>query len=99
MKISGYKPTGEIIKAYNQNKVGKTNDSSKGTQVSQGDSLQLSPTARHLQEIESALRDLPEIREDLVNSIKKGIRTGTYQPDAKKIADGIIQERLLDKQI
>jgi len=97
MKISGYKPAGELFKAYNQNKADKNISSGKG--VNQGDSLQLSPEARAKRKIEISLKELPEVRENLVNRLKKDIQSGTYKPDAKKIADGIMQERLLDKQI
>ena len=100
MKIPGIKAVNEAFKAYSQNKADKTGALPKGSPgVSGGDSLQLSQSAKYMQEIECALRDLPEVREELVNSIKTGLRTGTYQPDARKIADGIMQERLLDKQI
>ncbi|AEF94675.1 flagellar biosynthesis anti-sigma factor protein FlgM [Desulfotomaculum nigrificans CO-1-SRB] len=99
MKISGYKPTGEIFKAYQQNKIDKTKSPKASGGTVQTDSLELSPEARAKQEIQAKLKEIPEVREDLVNRLKKEIQNGTYKPDASKIADGIIQERLLDKEI
>ncbi|SHF34891.1 flagellar biosynthesis anti-sigma factor FlgM [Desulforamulus putei] len=97
MKISGFKPAGEVLKAYNQHKA----DQSKLNRADRpaGDSVQLSDEARFKKEIETALKNLPEMREDLVNRIKRDIQAGAYKPDADKIADGILKERLLDKMI
>lgn len=97
MKVSGtgFKPT-EAIKSYNRNQAanGKSKVSSN-----QGDTVQLSKEATFKKEIEAALKNLPEVREDLVNRLSKEIKSGTYQPDPHKIAKGILQERLLDKEI
>ncbi len=98
MKVSGsgFKPTTDALKAYNRNQV--ANGRSQINQR-QGDSVQLSQEATFKKEIETALKNLPEVREDLVNNLSKEIKSGNYQPDAHKIADGILQDRLLDKKI
>ncbi|MEG6521236.1 flagellar biosynthesis anti-sigma factor FlgM [Desulfotomaculum sp. 1211_IL3151] len=97
MKINGFKPTGEIFKAYQQNKVDKSKTNKANP--SAGDSVQLSQEAKFKKEIENALKELPEVRQDLVDKFKNEIQAGTYKPDAHKIADGILRERLLDKEI
>ena len=98
MKVSGsgFKPTTEALKAYNRNQAA---DGKIQANQSQGDSVQLSKEATFKKEIEAALKKLPEVREDLVHNLSKEIKSGSYQPDAHKIADGILQERLLDKEI
>lgn len=96
MKVTGFKPAGEVFKAYQKNNV-DTNKNNKANQP-EGDSVELSNEAKFKIEIESTLKNLPEVREDLVNRLKKDIQAGTYKPDAYKIADGIIKERLLDKE-
>lgn len=58
------------------------------------DILDISPEARQAQIYRAALKELPNVREDLVASIKKRIQEGTYEPDAGKIADGILEDRL-----
>ncbi|MFZ5611288.1 MAG: flagellar biosynthesis anti-sigma factor FlgM [Bacillota bacterium] len=98
MKISGFKPAGEVLKAYDRNQADKKSKLNKADWPA-GDSVQLSGEARFKKEIEAALKNLPEVREDLVNRIKKDIQAGTYKPDTDKIADGILQERLLDKKV
>ncbi|GAB6180144.1 hypothetical protein JCM14036_14630 [Desulfotomaculum defluvii] len=97
VKINGFKPTSQIFQAYQQNKLEKN----KANRVNQpaGDSVQLSQEAKFKKEIESALKELPEVRQELVNKLKNEIQDGTYKPDAQKIADGILRERLLDKEI
>lgn len=96
MKVNGFKPAGEVFRAYQKN----TPDVQKNNRVSQteGDSVELSSEAKFKKEIESTLKNLPEVREDLVNRLKRDIQAGTYQPDAHRIADGMIKERLLDKE-
>lgn len=96
MKINGYKPAGEVFKAYQKNNLDKTKNN-KANQP-EGDSVELSSAAKFKKEIESTLKNLPEVREDLVNNLKKDIQAGTYKPDAYKIADEMIKERLLDKE-
>lgn len=97
MKINGFKPAGEVLKAYSQNKADKSKLNQANQQ--QGDSVQLSGEAKFKKELEAALKNLPEVREDLVNRLKKDIQSGSYKPDADKIANGILHERLLDKMI
>jgi len=63
------------------------------------DTLELSVQAREMQEVRSALKDIAEVREEKVQQIKREIASGTYRADARKIAEGIIEERLLDKHI
>jgi anti-sigma28 factor (negative regulator of flagellin synthesis) len=38
---------------------------------------------------------LPEVRDDLVMAVKKGLQAGTYKPDPAKIADGVLEMSLL----
>ncbi|MCL5935786.1 MAG: flagellar biosynthesis anti-sigma factor FlgM [Firmicutes bacterium] len=42
---------------------------------------------------------MPEVREEKVQQIKREIASGTYRADAGKIAEGIIEDRLLDKHV
>ncbi|MHB8917498.1 MAG: flagellar biosynthesis anti-sigma factor FlgM, partial [Desulfocucumaceae bacterium] len=62
------------------------------------DTLELSVQAREMQEIQAGLRETKDVRDEKVDRIKKEIEAGTYRMDARKIAEGIIKERLLDKK-
>jgi negative regulator of flagellin synthesis FlgM len=64
-----------------------------------GDTLELSVQAREIQDVKTALKDIGDVREEKVEQIKSRIASGTYRADAGKIADGIIEERLLDKHV
>lgn len=57
------------------------------------DILDISSEARQAQVYRAALKDLPEVREDLVASLKAQIQAGTYKPDPAKIAQGIIEDK------
>jgi len=95
VKING---TGGIdpIKAYTaQLKKADTKDKAGGQ--ARGDSLEISPEAMKIQSYLVRLENVPGVRDDLVASLKNQIKEGTYSPDSKKIASGILQERLFDK--
>ena len=64
-----------------------------------GDTLELSVQAREVQDFRVALRDIGEVRQDKVEQLKKEVQGGTYRADARRIAEGIIQDRLLDRQV
>ncbi len=46
--------------------------------------------------IKKILQQTPDLREEKVKAIKKAIRTGTYQVNAKSIAERMINESLFD---
>lgn len=69
-------------------------DERRGTNKPDGaDILDISPEARQAQAYQAALKELPEVREDLVMSIKQRIQAGTYKPDPVRTADGILQDK------
>lgn len=94
MKIS--KSSGiRLLKAYTSqvknNKAGY-GQGEKAGKTDRCDRAVISPQARELQAIMAELRNLPEVREDLVQSLKEKIQEGSYHPDTVKIAEGIIAE-------
>ncbi len=98
MRIFGYGPT-DITRLYgagsNKDKLQK-----KGAGASpSGDTLQISPEGKALQTFKAVLKDMPPVREELVEDIKSQINKGVYKPDAGKIAEGIIRERLLNEEV
>lgn len=98
MKVNNYGNIHEVMKAY---LTGKNEGASRKDAPAKGgeDTLELSVQAREMQEVKSALKDMPEVREEKVQQIKREIASGTYRADAGKIAEGIFEERLLDKHI
>lgn len=95
VKING---TGGIdaVKAYSAQQR-KADAKNKAVGQDRGDTLEISPEARRVQVYKGLLDGIPAVREDLVASLKKQVADGTYQPDSKKIASGILQESIMDK--
>lgn len=98
VKINGYNNVLEVLKTYNsQKKQPQAKERGPGTE-SRGDTLDLSVQAREMQEIQSGLKEVKDIRQEKVALLKDQIGAGTYRADASKIAEGILRERHLDKQ-
>lgn len=63
-----------------------------------GDSVNLTDTAEQLRRIEASLADLPEVDNDKVAAIRQSIENGSYQVDAARVADSLLQfESALNK--
>ncbi|RKO66899.1 flagellar biosynthesis anti-sigma factor FlgM [Desulfofundulus salinus] len=63
------------------------------------DSVEISDRARELQLYRSHLKKLPEVRDELVESVKKRLAEGTYFIDGERVAAGIMEERRLDRHV
>lgn len=99
MKINGIGSITELLKTYSSQKKA-TITSGKETQLKdREDMLDLSAEARSIKDIYESLKSLKDVREEKVAQLKKEIEDGTFRADIGKIAEGIINERLLDKQV
>jgi flagellar biosynthesis anti-sigma factor FlgM len=58
---------------------------------------QLTPLERGILQAERALTDIPDIRMDVVEPIKKAIEEGTYKVSGLDIADMMIRRRAADR--
>lgn len=56
------------------------------------DEVQISSTGREYQLAKQAVKDSPDVREELVSSLKKSMAKGTYQADEKSFADKLMQK-------
>jgi negative regulator of flagellin synthesis FlgM len=56
------------------------------------DKISLSGKAKEIDELRRLISDLPEIRSDRVDALKKAIDSGNYDIDARKIAEKILEE-------
>lgn len=80
----------------NQSKVNqKTNNTA--SKPDNSDILDISQVARQARTYKEALKALPDVRDDLVAAVKKGIENGTYKPDPVKIAEGVIESGLITR--
>ncbi len=59
-----------------------------------GDRVEISQTSRDLRMIDAVLKTTPEVRTDKVRALKEQIEAGTYQVDAKKVANAMMADFL-----
>ncbi|HZK57322.1 MAG TPA: flagellar biosynthesis anti-sigma factor FlgM [Clostridia bacterium] len=97
MKIFNNSNINKIIQVYGKTKTKKV-DNTENVEAPK-DELQLSNKAKEYQIAMKAFKNLPEIREDLVNELKDKIQQGTYNVTGGEIADKIIESAIIDKKI
>ncbi|MTI84045.1 MAG: flagellar biosynthesis anti-sigma factor FlgM [Firmicutes bacterium] len=100
MKIN---PNGiKALQTYNNqanvHKDGREASSTTNT-PNKGDRIEISREARDLASYRQELKQRSEVRPELVQSLKAKIHEGTYKPSPEKIAQGIINDKLLDEKV
>ncbi len=60
--------------------------------LDQSDAINLSTLQQEIQHYAKALADLPDIREERVENIKRSLEKGTYSISSQNLADKLIQE-------
>ena len=58
--------------------------------------VNLSTTAKDVQNLSNAISKLPDVRDEKVQALKDQIEKGTYKVDAEKTAEKMVGESLLD---
>ncbi len=99
MKVSNTRnPAGEIIHLYEKNSqpAADSNKQINGTAPVPEEKVSLSEQARDVQNIKKAINELPDVRHEKVDALKKEIQQGTYDVNGEKIAQKMIGESLLD---
>ncbi|MCK8059841.1 MULTISPECIES: flagellar biosynthesis anti-sigma factor FlgM [unclassified Fusibacter] len=87
MKIYGNVNVQNAMKTYVK-PVNKT-EKATGIKVTK-DKIEISDAAREVQVATKAIKNLPDIREDLVQELKAAIKDGTYKPSSEDIAKKIL---------
>ena len=97
-KISGYSTAEPVapIKGSNSNTVvadkSQGEASAAGASTSQtGDTVTLTDSARSLQKIEEAVAKAPIVDASKVAAVKQAVDSGTYQINADRVADKMLQ--------
>ncbi len=90
IKISTALQTVQINKSSGKEKAESTKNNS-APNVTQTDSLKFTETAKELKQAFAALDSVPVINSDRVNQARDAITSGTYQVDAEKIAEQMVQ--------
>ncbi|HTF99166.1 MAG TPA: flagellar biosynthesis anti-sigma factor FlgM [Nitrospirota bacterium] len=55
------------------------------------DRIDISGQSKEIAELQAAVNQLPDIRADKVQEIKKSVEAGTYTVDASKVAESILK--------
>jgi negative regulator of flagellin synthesis FlgM len=96
-KISGYSATEPMtpIKGSNSNVVADKSQGEAATAAAStpqtGDHVTLTDSARSMQKIEEAVAKAPVVNASKVASIKQAVQNGTYQVNAGRVADKLLQ--------
>lgn len=96
MKIEGNNPIEgqEILnraKDANKNRDAGQKDNANKADDSK-DKITLSGKAKEINELKNIISDLPDIRADRVDAIKKALDAGTYNMDAMNVAGKMLEE-------
>lgn len=99
MKVADIKDvSAQVIQQYQRNDSTevKTDKQATNAALQQGEKVDLSTKAKDIQQARNALNNTPDIREEKVQEIKNQVNKGTYNVDAGKIADKMVNESMLD---
>ncbi len=96
MKVEGNRPPENQEVHLRTPKSGKQETapgiSEKPQRISQSDQVHLSGKAKELDELKQIIQQMPEIRTDKVEALKKAIQEGSYQVDSLKVAGKMLEE-------
>jgi negative regulator of flagellin synthesis FlgM len=87
MRIDAYNMIQQVYEGQKVNKYEK-----KNTSASFADQLQLSQAAQDTTVAKKALSNVPDIRQDLVDSLKEKIDNGTYDVDMDDFASKLLEK-------
>lgn len=99
LKITNHVESRLVATVYSRVQEQEKLRQSKSKSIEQVDRVEISSRGKELQLYRSRLKELPDVRQDLVDSLKRRLEEGSYYPDAKKIAEAMIREVRLDKRV
>lgn len=78
-----------ISQVYQSQKVNKPQ---KTTKPSKMDQVQISSVGKDIQTLKQAVKDSPDVREELTAPLKASINAGTYEVSGESFADKLLQK-------
>lgn len=94
MKINGTNGI-DIARIYAQQAAEKRPEAERARgagKADEADRAEFSDRAKELQTYRRALDELPPVRQELVDRLKREIEEGRYRPDDRRIAEGMARE-------
>lgn len=85
MRIEAYN---QIQQIYSSRKINKNANVSKSGGLR--DEVQISSLGQNLQAVKKAVKDAPDVREELTAPLKASIKAGTYQVSGESFADKLM---------
>lgn len=89
-QLEGKDLYGKVNDLNKKEKVGKSSDTESTS--GERDKISLSGKAQEINVLKQLINDLPDIRTDKVEHLKKAIDTGSYNIDSYKVAEKILEE-------
>lgn len=86
MRIEAYT---QIQQVYNSNKSTRNDNVKK---ASFADAVEISSIGKDIQTAKQAVANAPDVREDLVASIKEQMQAGTYSVSAEQLANKLLSK-------
>lgn len=80
-------------------KTSKVQGESGGMGTVASDKVELSTNSRDVQKMQEILAQTPEMRMEMIESLKKEIDAGTYKVDSRDIADKMMDDLLAGEKI
>jgi negative regulator of flagellin synthesis FlgM len=98
MKVSGSGDIkNEVILKYQQAGAAKTGvEKAEVGKGLPGDRISISSQTQDINLAKGVIDNLPEVRDDVVQEIKKSVDNGTYQVNLDKLAEKMLTESILD---
>lgn len=85
MRIDAMNKVSQLYQTGSPKKVSKASGKDKTT-----DSLEISQAGKDFQTVRQAVASAPDVRTDLVNSIKQRMNNGTYNVSSEELADKLL---------
>ncbi|MGD8883878.1 MAG: flagellar biosynthesis anti-sigma factor FlgM [Desulfobacterales bacterium] len=84
-----------VNQVQDKDKVDATSEQPEKQQT-KADTVVLSDMAKTVQEAQTQLESIPDVREEKVAELREQVENGTYEIDAEKIADKMLRDSLLN---
>ncbi|MGB9804402.1 flagellar biosynthesis anti-sigma factor FlgM [Desulfofundulus sp.] len=100
MRVTNNLDPRQVMDVYRKRlKIEENSKNGSPKHSSPADSVEISDRAQELQLYRAHLKKFPEVRDELVQSVRKRLAEGTYLIDRKKVAEGIMEELRVDRHV
>lgn len=87
MRIDTFNKVSQVYQANSTKKLAKTNNTGKTS-----DSFEISQAGKDFQIAKQSVASVPDVRTDLVNSIKQRMNEGTYNVSDEDLANKLLND-------